>query len=85
MEAKQLWLLLVMEQLFWDWVILVRSSYASYGRKINIIKFGNIDAVPICLDTKIQKKLFKLSSNCLLLGLILEDINAPRCVEIEEL
>jgi malate dehydrogenase (oxaloacetate-decarboxylating) len=48
--------------------------------------FGNVDAVPICLDTQDTEEIIKAAA--LLApgfgGINLEDISSPRCFEIEE-
>ncbi len=55
------------------------------GKSILIKQFGNVDAFPICLDTQDVEEIIK---TCKLIapgvgGILLEDISAPRCVEIE--
>ena len=49
-------------------------------------KFGNVDAIPICIDSKdtdeIVKTITLISKS--FGGINLEDIAAPRCFEIEE-
>ena len=55
------------------------------GKSILIKQFGNVDAFPICLDTQDTEEIIKI---CKLIapgvgGILLEDISAPRCVEIE--
>ena len=49
-------------------------------------KFGNVDAIPICIDSKdtdeIVKTIILISKS--FGGINLEDIAAPRCFEIEE-
>lgn len=55
------------------------------GKAILIKQFGNVDAFPICLDTQDTEEIIKA---CKLIapgvgGILLEDISAPRCVEIE--
>lgn len=55
------------------------------GKALLLKKFGNVDAYPICLDTKNVEEIIQ---TCKLLspglgGINLEDISAPRCVEIE--
>ncbi len=55
------------------------------GKAILLKKFGNVDAVPICIDTKDTQEIINF---CKLIapsfgGIHLEDISAPRCVEIE--
>lgn len=48
-------------------------------------RFGNIDAVPICLNTKDPQEIINIVSAIAPTfgGINLEDISAPRCVEIE--
>ena len=55
------------------------------GKAILFKKFGNIDAVPICLDTKDPQEIIKIVKAMAPTfgGINLEDISAPRCVEIE--
>lgn len=55
------------------------------GKSILFKKFGNIDAVPICLDTKDPDEIVKIVKSIAPTfgGINLEDISAPRCVEIE--
>ncbi len=55
------------------------------GKSILFKKFGNIDAVPICLDTKDPKEIIQTVKALApsFGGINLEDISAPRCVEIE--
>ncbi len=56
------------------------------GKCVLFKKFGNVDAFPICLDTKDTNKIvetIKLISPSFG-GINLEDISAPRCFEIEE-
>jgi len=55
------------------------------GKAILFKNFGDVDAFPICLDTQDTEEIIK---TCKLLapglgGINLEDISAPRCVEIE--
>lgn len=55
------------------------------GKAILFKKFADIDAVPVCLDTQDTEEIIR---TCKLLacnfgGINLEDISAPRCVEIE--
>ena len=56
------------------------------GKAMLFKGFGNIDAFPICLDTKDPEEIIKTVK--LLAptfgGINLEDISAPRCFEIEE-
>ena len=56
------------------------------GKSVLFKEFADIDAFPICLDTKDPKKIIEV---CQLIepvfgGINLEDISAPRCFEIEE-
>jgi len=55
------------------------------GKAILFKKFGDIDAVPICLDTKDPKEIIQIVKAMAPTfgGINLEDISAPRCVEIE--
>lgn len=56
------------------------------GKAILFKKFGNVDAVPICLDTKDQEELIqtiKRLEPCFG-GINLEDICSPKCFEIEK-
>lgn len=55
------------------------------GKSILFKKFGNVDAVPICLDTKDPKEIINIvkAISPSFGGINLEDISAPRCVEIE--
>ncbi|MBS9776346.1 MAG: NAD-dependent malic enzyme [Fusobacterium sp.] len=48
--------------------------------------FANIDAVPICIDTKDTEEIIKIVYNIhkSFGGINLEDISAPRCFEIEK-
>lgn len=55
------------------------------GKAILFKKFGDIDAIPLCLNTNDVDEIVKV---CKILspslgGINLEDISAPRCVEIE--
>lgn len=55
------------------------------GKSLLLKKFGNVNAYPLCLDTKDPKEIIhicKMLAPCLG-GINLEDISAPRCVEIE--
>ena len=56
------------------------------GKCVLFKEFGNVNAVPICLDTQDTEELIKtityLAPNYG--GINLEDISAPRCFEIEE-
>jgi len=55
------------------------------GKSILLKEFGGVDSIPLCLDTQDVEDIIK---TCKLLapslgGINLEDISAPRCVEIE--
>lgn len=55
------------------------------GKAILLKEFGGVDAFPLCLDTQDVEEIIK---TCKLIaptvgGIFLEDIAAPRCVEIE--
>lgn len=56
------------------------------GKAVLFKEFGGVDAFPICLDTQDTEKIIE---TCVFLaptfgGINLEDISAPRCVEIEQ-
>ncbi|HKL10638.1 MAG TPA: malic enzyme-like NAD(P)-binding protein [Clostridia bacterium] len=55
------------------------------GKAVLFKEFGNVDAFPICLDTKdvdeIVETVIRMAPT--FGGINLEDISAPRCVEIE--
>lgn len=55
------------------------------GKAILFKKFGNIDAIPICLDTEDTEEI--IETICRIApsfgGINLEDISSPRCFEIE--
>lgn len=55
------------------------------GKAVLFKKFAGIDAVPICLDTKNPKEIIAVVKAIApgFGGINLEDISAPRCVEIE--
>ncbi|BBH26450.1 malate dehydrogenase [Intestinibaculum porci] len=55
------------------------------GKCVLFKRFANIDAVPICLDTKDPKEIIEIVKKIAPTfgGINLEDISAPRCVEIE--
>ena len=55
------------------------------GKSILFKQFGDIDAVPICLDTKDPQEIIHIVKAIApgFGGINLEDISAPRCVEIE--
>lgn len=55
------------------------------GKSILFKSFGQVDSFPLCLDTQDTEEIIR---TCILLapglgGINLEDISAPRCVEIE--
>lgn len=55
------------------------------GKSILLKQFANVDSFPLCLDTQDVELIIQ---TCKLLapslgGINLEDISAPRCVEIE--
>lgn len=56
------------------------------GKAVLFKEFGNVNAFPICLDTKDTKEIIKTIVNIAPAfgGINLEDISAPRCFEIEE-
>ena len=56
------------------------------GKSMLFKSFGNIDAWPICLNTKDTEEIIKVVEAISpgFGGILLEDISAPRCFEIEE-
>ena len=56
------------------------------GKSVLFIKFGGVDAFPICLDTKDPEEIIKTVKyiSPTFGGINLEDISSPRCFEIEE-
>lgn len=56
------------------------------GKAILFKKFGGVDAVPICLDTKDTEEIIETVKRIAPAfgGINLEDISAPRCFEIEQ-
>ena len=56
------------------------------GKAVLFKEFGNVNAVPICLDTKDTEEIIKAVTYLApgFGGINLEDISAPRCFEIEE-
>lgn len=56
------------------------------GKAVLFKEFGNVNAVPICLDTQDTEEIIKTIVNIApgYGGINLEDISAPRCFEIEE-
>lgn len=55
------------------------------GKALLFKEFADIDAIPICLDTKDPKEIIQIIKAMAPTfgGINLEDISAPRCVEIE--
>lgn len=55
------------------------------GKAVLFKEFGNVNAVPICLDTHDTEEIIKTVVNIAPAfgGINLEDISAPRCFEIE--
>ena len=55
------------------------------GKALLFKEFADIDAIPICLDTKDPKEIINIIKAMAPTfgGINLEDISAPRCVEIE--
>ena len=55
------------------------------GKAVLFKEFGNVNAVPICLDTQDTEEIIKTVINIApgFGGINLEDIAAPRCFEIE--
>ncbi len=55
------------------------------GKAILFKEFANVDAVPICLDTKDTEEIIETVKRIAPVfgGINLEDISAPRCFEIE--
>ncbi len=56
------------------------------GKCVLFKEFGNVNAVPICLDTQDVEEIIATVKNIAPAygGINLEDISAPRCFEIEE-
>ena len=56
------------------------------GKAILLKRFANVDAFPICLDTKDTDEIVKIVKALAPTfgGINLEDISAPRCFEIED-
>ena len=56
------------------------------GKCVLFKEFGNVNAVPICLDTQDTEEIIQTVKNIAPAfgGINLEDISAPRCFEIEE-
>lgn len=55
------------------------------GKCVLFKEFGDVDAIPICLDTKDTEEIIRIVKLIApgLGGINLEDISAPRCIEIE--
>lgn len=55
------------------------------GKAVLFKEFGNVNAVPVCLDTQDTEEIIKTVVNIVPAfgGINLEDISAPRCFEIE--
>jgi malate dehydrogenase (oxaloacetate-decarboxylating) len=55
------------------------------GKAVLFKKFGGVDAVPLCIDTKDPAEIIAFCKQIAPTfgGINLEDISAPRCVEIE--
>lgn len=55
------------------------------GKSILFKRFADIDAIPLCLDTKDPQEIIRIVKAIAPTfgGINLEDISAPRCVEIE--
>lgn len=56
------------------------------GKAALFKKFGRVDAFPICLDTQNTEEIIQIVKSIAPVfgGINLEDINAPRCFEIEK-
>jgi len=56
------------------------------GKCVLFKEFGNVNAIPICLDTQDTEEIITTIKNLAPAfgGINLEDISAPRCFEIEE-
>ena len=56
------------------------------GKAVLFKEFGNVNAIPICLDTQDTEEIIKAVTYLApgFGGINLEDISAPRCFEIEE-
>ena len=70
------------------WAILApRQHFPSWKGKAALFKkFGEVDAWPVCLDTKDTEEIISIVKAIAPVygGINLEDISAPRCFEIEE-
>jgi malate dehydrogenase (oxaloacetate-decarboxylating) len=56
------------------------------GKSMLFKSFANIDAIPLCLDTKDTEEIISITKAIApgFGGILLEDISAPRCFEIED-
>lgn len=56
------------------------------GKAVLFKEFGNVDAIPLCLNTKDVDEIVQIvkSLEPTIAGVNLEDISSPRCFEIEE-
>lgn len=56
------------------------------GKCVLFKEFGNVNAIPLCLDTQDTEEIIQTVKNIAPAfgGINLEDISAPRCFEIEE-
>jgi malate dehydrogenase (oxaloacetate-decarboxylating) len=56
------------------------------GKSMLFKSFANIDAIPLCLDTKDPEEIISITKAIApgFGGILLEDISAPRCFEIED-
>lgn len=56
------------------------------GKAVLFKEFGNVDAIPLCLNTKDVDEIVNIvkSLEPTIAGVNLEDISSPRCFEIEE-
>lgn len=56
------------------------------GKAVLFKEFGDIDAIPICIETQNTEEIISIIKNIStgFGGINLEDISAPRCFEIEE-
>ncbi|HPA92408.1 MAG TPA: NADP-dependent malic enzyme [Petrotogaceae bacterium] len=56
------------------------------GKAVLFKRFGDVDAIPICLDTKDPKKIIEIVKllEPTFAGINLEDISSPKCYDIED-
>ena len=61
------------------------AMHVMEGKAVLFKEFGNVNAVPVCLDTQDTEEIIKTVVNIAPAfgGINLEDISAPRCFEIE--